>query len=504
MLESKAESLYNNLLKTREIYEPMWYECAQHTLPFIYTGVDANEQSGNGISVPYNSVGASSVNNLSSKLSLNLFPPTKSFFKIIPDSEQYKELSEEQRRELDKAVTNLSIEISQKIEEENIRTPLIESLKSLIITGNSLVYKTDSELKVFNVYEYVVERDFSNNILNIVIKENISRYSLSEELLNEVEKDETSVDEKEENFILYTLIKRTGQNEYTINQEINGIEFNEEKYTKDTLPYLVLRFNTSNNSWYGIGLVEQYLGDFQNIARLSKSISKGAELMSKVVFGRVPGVGKTSVNDLEKAFKKGDGNVIYGDLNRDLSILRIDKSGDFNVAYQVLQNLETKISKAFLNMNVRDSERTTATEIRANALELESALGGTYGVLTSELQLPILKLLLNDINPKALKSLSLSITSGLNSISKEKEYQNLQTYTTSIVQFGQEVISQYLDIPAYFDEIAKTLGIDGSKILKSNEQIQAEQQQKQEALYAQQQQQVEQEINNKAENIKNK
>ena len=47
----------------------------------------------------------------------------------------------------------------------------------------------------------------------------------------------------------------------------------------------------------------------------------------------------------------------------------------------------------------------------------------------------------------------------------------------SISQLGPEVIAQYLDVPAYLSQIATSLGMDPSAIVKSPEQIQQEQQQ---------------------------
>lgn len=497
----EAQEMYNRLLPFREIYEDIWFKCSQITLPNIFTGVNANDISRQGQHNPYNSIGASSVNSLSSKLMINLFPPTKLFFKFLPDEKQYAKLNKDEKQELDKALVKLENALLQKIEEDGIRTRLFEVLKSLIVTGNSLVYKTENSIKVFNVYDYVVERDFSNNLLNVVIKEKLNINALSDDVKNELKPDDY---EKDENITLYTMIKKIENNKFIVTQHIGEFTFNEETFTQETLPYLVLRFNTVNNSVYGIGLVEQYLGDIQQMERMSKNINEVSELMSKLLIGRKPGIGKTDLNDVENALKNGNGNVIYGDVEADLSILQFQKNGDLNVPFQLLQQLEVKISKAFLNFSntTRDAERVTATEIRANIVEIESSLGGVFGILSQELQLPLLKLMLNEINSKALKSIGLSITTGLNSISKEKDFQNLQTFTQSIAQFGPEVINQYLDIPSYFNEVAKSLGISGDKILKSDEQIQQEQQAQQQAIAEQQQQETSQEINSQAEQIR--
>ena len=44
-----------------------------------------------------------------------------------------------------------------------------------------------------------------------------------------------------------------------------------------------------------------------------------------------------------------------------------------------------------LNVVVRDSERTTAEEVRMTTQELQDSLGGIYGILSQEFQLPLLE-----------------------------------------------------------------------------------------------------------------
>lgn len=500
MKENKAEIKYNILLPKRQILEKTWEICSQLTLPYIYSGESSSDKKTSALYVPYNTVGASSVNNLSSKLMINLLSPTKQFFRLLPDEEKYNQLDEDQKRELEKQLISIENIILETIETDALRIPVSEALKHLIVTGNSLMYKTKNSMKVFSVYDYVVERDFSNNLLNAVIKETISENILSEDLKKNI--DEEYI--KEGQVELYTLIERVEKNKYKVTQHIGSFEFNEKYYTKEKLPYIVLRFNTINNSEYGIGLVEQYLGDLKSLEILTKSITDITELMSKLVLGKKPGTGMVDIKDLENALINGNGKVILGDLEKDITTLQFNKVGDLQIAYNLIQKLEMKIGKAFLNFNdtVRDAERVTAAEIRANALELETSLGGVFSVLTQELQIPLLTLILDEINPKALKSVSLSVSSGLNSISKEKDYQNLNVFLQSIAQFGPEIIGQYLDMPAYFAEVANALGIDGNKILKSNEQIQAEQQAKQEAIAQEQQMQASQQINQEVNKIK--
>ena len=71
--------------------------------------------------------------------------------------------------------------------------------------------------------------------------------------------------------------------------------------------------------------------------------------------------------------------------------------------------IQDRLSQAFLlNSSVqRNAERVTAEEIKFVASELESTLGGIYGVLTQEFQQPLLKLIMNKM--KKLKKLSKTV-----------------------------------------------------------------------------------------------
>ena len=56
----------------------------------------------------------------------------------------------------------------------------------------------------------------------------------------------------------------------------------------------------------------------------------------------------------------------------------------------MIQNIENRLTEAFLILNIRQSERTTAEEVRMTQAELEQALGGLFSLLTTEFLIPYL------------------------------------------------------------------------------------------------------------------
>lgn len=495
----KGSELYNTLLSTRKKHDSIWKRCAELTLPFIF--LDTDNESDQRIIAPENSVGSEAVNGLASKLLINLFPPTNLFFKLDISDDDLDGLSKEEIAKVETELSKIEQRILEIIEEQYLRTPLYEALKQLIVTGNSLVYKKDNIIKVFNPYNFCVERDYSGNVLIIAIRELISKEVLSQEIIEEIKKnnDGTGFDEKKD-IEIYTIVKRIDENNYEIFQEIEGFQFNFDTVKLDDLPYMVLRFNSMPNSSYGIGLVEQYLGDFNRLEKLSTAVADGTMVMSKIIYGKKP----NAKVDLEGLKNSKSGDVVIGDLDQ-ISTLQTNKSFDFSVASQQIIALEQKIGKAFLSLDssIRNSERTTATEVRANMLELESKLGGVFTILTQELQVPLLRKIIKSVNNDLLDTVKITITSGLNAISKAKDLEKLNTFIQQISIFGVENVAPLLDIKGYITEVANSLGIDASKVLKSEEQVQQEQQAQAEAQQAQAQQEIQQEINKKGQEIAN-
>ena len=119
----------------------------------------------------------------------------------------------------------------------------------------------------------------------------------------------------------------------------------------------------------------------------------------------------------------------------------------------------------------------TATEVRATVNELEAALGGVYTTLAAEFQTPLVYLMLNELNPKVLEVTTPSITTGISAISRERDFQNLNTMLQALAQLGPEVLMKYMNIPGYLTKVAASLGMDPTDLVKTPEQIKQEEQQ---------------------------
>jgi hypothetical protein len=457
-------------------------ECSKLTIPSVVT--DDGHTESDDLDTPYQSVGSRLVQNLASKLLLALVPPNTSFFRLVPAPEvvELAEQAEDQGKEkLEAQLVNLEQELLKQIEREALRVPIFEALKSLIIGGNSLLYKVEGSIKAYKLANYVVLRDFKGNPIDIISKEALSRDTLPEDILNQLDGDGEGQEAGAKVNIYTRAVKKDGKwYEY---QEVEDVfvEGSDTTYSKESeLPFIPLRWTSINGENYGRGLVEQYLGDFRSLEALYQLLLEASAVMSKVIFGKRPG-GVLDVDDINEA---ENGVCILGDLENEITTLRVDKGGDLQVPMNMVEQLTTRLEQAFLAASsaARDSERTTATEIRYLAADLEKSLGGVYSILSLELQRPLAHLLLKQSKaPVEQLGIELAIVAGIEALGRNVELDKIMQFTQIIQNIGSpELVLQKMNIDGLISKIGNALSLDTTDLIKSEEQVQQEQQAAQE------------------------
>ncbi|WP_081960891.1 portal protein [Nitrincola sp. A-D6] len=216
---------------------------------------------------------------------------------------------------------------------------------------------------------------------------------------------------------------------------------------------------------------------------MSKAIVDGAAAHAKLLLF-VRANGQTSQRDVEQA---ENGDILTGDA-ADVTVLQLQKASDFRVAQDQARDIADRLSYAFLlNSSVqRNGERVTAEEIRTLTAELEQTLGGVYSLLSSELQLPLVTLIMQQMQQaKRLPKLpdgkvKPSIVTGLQALGRGQDRNKLRAFIDDLSVLGEEAIQRILNEHDYADRLAASHGIDTGGLLKSREQ-QAQEQQAQEA-----------------------
>ena len=218
-----------------------------------------------------------------------------------------------------------------------------------------------------------------------------------------------------------------------------------------------------------------------------QAIVEGSAAAAKVVFTVSP----SSVTKPSSLANAGNGAIIQGRPD-DIGVVQVGKTADFQTAYQMINMLEKRLSEAFLVLMPRQSERTTAEEVRMTQMELERQLGGLFSLLTTEFLIPYLKRKMHTLTiSKKIPSVPQNIVkptivAGINALGRGQDREALVQFITTIAQtMGPEALAQYMNPDEAIKRLAAAQGIDILNLVKSMEERNAEQEQ---AMQAQQMQ----------------
>jgi hypothetical protein len=473
-----ARTRYDYLTSDRQHFLDIAVQCSELTLPYLIQR-DEMRPTYKQLIQPWQAVGAKGVVTLAAKLMLSLLPPQTTFFKLqLRDDKLGTELPAEMRSELDLNFAKIERMVMDSIAASSDRVVVHQALKHLVVGGNALIYMGKDGLKHYPLNRYVVERDGNGNIIEIVTKELISKKILPKNLvekrqINDAVGPTTYKDEVE----IYTHVKLDNNRwvwyQEAMDQRVPG---SEGKAPKDASPWLVLRFNTVDGEGYGRGRCEEFLGDLKSLNALSQAIVEGAAAAAKVVFVVSP----SSTTKPATIAQAGNGAIVQG-RPEDIGVIQVGKTADFNTAMTMMQQLERRLAEAFLVLNVRQSERTTAEEVRLTQLELEQQLGGLFSLLTNEFLVPYLnrKLLVLQRSgelPKIPKDLvNPTIVAGINALGRGQDRESLTTFIGTIAQtLGPEALMKFINPDEAIKRLAAAQGIDVLNLVKSMEDQQAE------------------------------
>ncbi len=492
-----AKQRYDRLSSRRSQFLNSARQAADLTLPYLIREDELTSKSSLRLPQPWQSTGAKGVVTLASKLMLALLPPQTSFFKLqVNDINLPQELGPQIRSELDLSMAKIERTIMESIAESGDRVVVHQALKHLVVAGNALVFMSKEGLKLYPLNRYVVDRDGNGNVIEIVTKETVSKKLVKNfypDLMEPSVVDDTTMPDDE--CIIYTHVTRDN-NRWVWHQEMFDkiLPKSQGKAPIDANPWLVLRFNHVDGEVYGRGRVEEFLGDLKSLEALSQAIVEGSAAAAKVVFTVAP----SSTTKPQTLAKAGNGAIIQGRPD-DIGVVQVGKTADFQTAYQMIGTLTQHLNEAFLILNVRDSERTTAEEVRMTQLELEQQLGGLFSLLTVEFLIPYLNRKLNVAQktgeiPRLPKGgiIRPTIVAGINALGRGQDRESLAQFLTVIAQtLGPQAIGQFVNTDEVIKRLAAASGIDVLNLVKSMEELeQAHQHQLEEQHAMMEQQQI--------------
>ena len=498
-MEPTAESRWRDLELHRTVYLRRAIDCSSLTIPSLIPESDQNWGWGgeqyNSLKSLYQGAGARGVSSLSAKLLLALYPPSQPFFRLVMEKGKIQDFlaqagGDQQGvlSELDIALASMERQVLQKLDNLQARPALFEAVKHLIVGGNALLYIGSETIRMYSLRSFCVDRDPEGNVTEIVVREQVAAEHLPEGA-------DTSGDDEDsrEPHDVYTHVD-VDWNEDRVEwfQEYKGKKISGTNGFSRlaTSPWLVLRLHRIAGESYGRGLVEEVLGDLQSLESLSKAIVEGSLIAAKAMFLVNPN-GVTRADVLARA---ENGAIVAGNA-ADVEALQVQKTNDFNTALQTMQVLERRLNFTFLTNEAvqRDAERVTAEEIRLMAEQLEQGLGGVYSILSTELQLPLIKRVMflmerDGEMPQVPEGLiSPQITTGLEAIGRGNDKQRLTNFLQVVATaLGPEQFLQYINPSELIRRFAASDGIDIAGLVKSEQELQAQQAQAQEVALEQQ------------------
>jgi len=510
-----CERDYQALESDRNTYLDRARNAARFTVPYLIPQGDSYGDGQNDQHpLPWNGMGARGVHNIASRLVLALLPPTETFFRFTIDEIELAQSEQDliaegadpeklaqRKSQMELGLAKLERAVLRSIETSNDRVAVHEMLMHLIVAGNALMYVGEKGLRCFHLNRYVLRRDPIGNPLQAITCEELSYDRLPEKVKQLLEQedgntrgiegddDDGPARHHERTVKLYTEIAWEG-NQVKWYQEVKGkkIPGSEGTAPLKESPWLPVRMYRLDGHSYSPGYIEAAcLADLQTAEALSQAIAEGSLVSAQVKHLVRP----NAVTNAKQLAEAPNGAYLPGN-PEDVTTIQVNKAADLRVALEGITRIEARLAQAFMLADVRDSERTTAEEVRLHALQIEMSLGSIYSILTTEFQQPYvsrkLALLLRAGKlPKLPDMVQPVVSVGLAAVGRgndlEKTARFMQLLNSTL---GPEGVTTYVMPSELIRRLAASMGMDIIGLVKTDEQLAAEQQQQQQMAMAQQ------------------
>lgn len=467
---------------------------ASYTLPALLPP-DGYDGMTNELQYDWQSVGAQCLNHLSNKMVLTLFAPSRPFVRLEPSAKWMAQIlgrpkgdgSEITETDITDALAEAERQTTKGLDQTpGFRPLLYVLLQSLIALGNVCLHlpKDKTPVRSYSIKDYCVKRTGTGQLKTLVIRQCMLFDELEADVQDAVKAHPGGKRFTDKSKVsLYRLIQRDSRGAYDESQWVEDLRLPSKydgRYTDEQdLPYRVLTWKLIPGNDYGSGLVEDYAGDFAALSALSEATVKAAVLASEFRWLVRPS-GMTSARDLEVS---ENGDVINGSPD-DIGIVDSKKGQDIVAIQGVNSEYIQRIGRGFLlgSAVTRDAERVTAEEIRMQATELETSLGGAYSRIALDVQAPVGRWLMKqqDLSVKNTQ-IEMTIVTGLDALSRSGDLENLRGALSDIAAVAN--LPPELAATLKLAEISSTIfnghGLTPAKFVKSPGEQQQEQQQRQ-------------------------
>lgn len=437
----------------------------------------------------YQEGGALLTNNLAAKLAGLLFPASRPFYKIdaSPNLIAAAVAAGRTEAELQSGFALLEQKSCMRLFVNASYAQLVTALKHLIVTGNVMLYRDSKAGKstAYGLQSYSCRRDGQGNMIDAVLREHTYIESLPQTIQSALRmgnRSKYSAENDSAPVEIYTRIQRkVGESDrvyYVVTQEADNIPVGTTGiYPEKLCPWQCVTWSLIAGENYGRGLVEDYAGGFAKLSDGSHAAALyGIELM-KVINLVAPGLGA----DIDELAGAESGEYVQGS-NGAVTAYENGDATKLQALRAELAEVFSNLARAFMyKANTRDAERVTAFELKQDALEAETTLGGTYSSLAESMQIPTAHILLTEVDQNMLEGIvtstvELNIIAGIPALGRASDVQNLLLACQDAIAIIPPLIQtdNRIDPRKVFDMIMAGSSVDTSVLFKSAEQLKQE------------------------------
>jgi hypothetical protein len=508
--QGPAEQRYEKLRSDRDIWLSRARRSCRLTLPWLVPAAnDPDQGQPETYPLPWNDIGAEGHQHLASRWLLAVMPASETFFKYTIDEKQRATLISDARQagtpeadiaksmvEFDRGLLALEQSVLREINSSADRAVALEAMVHLIGPGNIVLYDDEQDgLTCYHLNRYCIRRDPMGRPLELVICESFTEDSLPKVvaehlgLLKDEESEDYSPDplasnkvmDEEDVIKVYTHVEwdyTKGKVKWC--QECKGEEIDgqDKEVDIEISPWMPLRATRIDSCDYGPGYIEaRCLAALQTAESLSQALTEGAMIAAESKNVVRPG-GATSIKDLVAC---RNGGYVIGHPD-DVKELGSDgrRGQGLVVAEARLQRVEASLKRAFMMSNVRDSERTTAEEIRMVALQMDEGQVGIYSILTTEFQYPYtnrkLHVLLRQGKIQLPEDLVKPVVSvGLAAVGRGNDLEKMMRFIQGLEALakivGPDEVAARVDVSDAITRLSNGLGLESIDLVLSEEKV---------------------------------
>lgn len=484
-------------------------EHASYVLPYLMETEDTGYPHGtddNELTELFWHKPGQNANQLANKITGAIFPTNGTPFFEFSIGNKVKELrdagqmSEEEYEALDRLRVRVENDLHNDLQSSNFRSQLQSSILKIIILPADLMY-VDNDLKFrgYRIDEFVVRRDISGEIVEIMTRDWVQDDLLPNELRN-IPK--TPGREAYDHFEPYFTQVSWDQKakKWNVVREFRGQKVDKGEYKKDALPYFYFQWAHSPGEVYGTSLVEQVFGLIRSGEATAKALVEGLVAGSQGYLAVSP----TGITTIEDIYDKPNWSIISA-RQEDITTIQPNTSSSVVTAEAALRAMEEDLDEAFMtNSSTRlQGERVTAFQVNSVEAERDESLGGMLTFLADNTQRPVIQRLLairekNGELPKNFKQLldkgyvKLNIKTGLDALGRQLDTIRLQAVLQTVGSMAQiwPEMAEKINGLNVAEDLIKNSGLDVERYSYSLEKIQetrqaAQQQQLQQAAAGQ-------------------